>query len=78
MSSPKTRSKSPLVQGDRIFGRRRARFGERCAFAGVVAAVELAVGAFEVVLFEAGVIADAPVIVDLANVEIRRLVFGVV
>ena len=55
---------------------RGAGFGERRALAGVVAAVEFAVGALEVVLVEAALVDLPPVVVDLVHVQIRRLVPG--
>ena len=63
---------------DHPFGRDRTRFGERRALSGVVAAFEFAVGALEVVLVEAALVDDPPVIVDLVHVKMSRLVSGVV
>ena len=45
---------------------------------GVVAPVEFAVGAFEVVLVEAALVDDQPVVADLEHVQIGRLVAGVI
>ncbi len=66
------------VQRDKPFHPHGARFGERHALSREIASLEFAVSAFEVVLVEAAVIGEPPVIAGLVHVEGGRLVSVVV
>ena len=78
VSSPNTLSKSPPVhRGIHSVGT-RARFGERRAFSGVVAAFEFAIGALEVVLVEAAGNRRRPSSPISLTWRYARLVSGVV
>ena len=68
VSSPNNSVEVALVEGDHELGRRITRLGECRAFPCVVASLELAIGALEVVLVETALIGEPPVIVDLEHV----------
>ena len=76
LSSPNSRSKSPRFSAITHSVAVAPDFGERRALAGVVAAVEFAVGALEVVLVEAALVDLPPVVADLEHMQVRRLVPG--
>ena len=66
------------IRRDGDVSQRRTRLGERRALTGVVAAVEFAVSTLEVVLVEAPLMDDPPVIVDLDQMQMGRFIAGVV
>ncbi len=69
VSSLKNRSKSPWFNAIMPLGRRGTCFGECRTFSGVIASIEFAIGALEVVLVEAAVVDDPSVVADLGHDE---------
>ena len=66
------------VMRDDDFGRRWCQTRHTSALARVVTPLELAISTLEVVLVEATLIRNSPVVVDLDETQICRLVSGVV